>query len=127
MRSRGEAAEEAAWVLLDRRLYATSLVRMARWVDVHLHEGLSGGPLLDPAFVGRRGHACETTTYLAVAKMGLKSERLDRRETDPVGRMAWDSRRTHGVVHARQGTALGVSAGLGGGEARGWRGEEVKR
>ena len=52
------------------------------------------------------------TTYLAVAKMGLKSERLDRREADPIGRMAWDSQRTHGVVHARQGTVLGVSAGL---------------
>ena len=112
LRAPREASEGGAWVLVDRRLYAAVRVRAARWVDAHLHEGLSGEHLVDPTFIGRRGHECETRTYLAVAKLGLQSARLDRREEDPIGRMARDASRTHGVVHARQGTVLGVAAGF---------------
>ena len=53
---------EGAWVLWDRRLFTSGRRRVARWLHRHLAEGLSGDALVESAFIGRRGHACEART-----------------------------------------------------------------
>ena len=96
-------------VVLDRRLFPAARKRVARWVHRHLAGGLSdAGKLVDPVFVGRRAHACESRAYVEVAKAGIQCAKLDRKEEDPVGRMAADCTRVSIVAAARNGQILGV-------------------
>ena len=81
-------------VLIDRRLFPSARQRLARWLHTHLAEGLSNPDAhVDMTYVGRRAHSVEARSYLAVTKAGIVCAKLDRKEEDPVGRMAQDSAR----------------------------------
>ena len=97
-------------VLWDRRLFPVVRRRVARWVHNTLNDGLASA-YVDPHFVGRRGHAVETNKSVAVAVFGVKSNKLDRKESDPLERMAEDAARVSIVTTARNGRAIGVPGG----------------
>ena len=108
LRQDGEAATGAP-VLLDRRLFPSARRRLARWLHTHMAAGLSDpNAHVDMTFVGRRSHTHEARSYLAVTKAGVACAKLDRKEQDPVGRMAEDNARIAVVMAARNGKFLGL-------------------
>ena len=103
-----EAARVGAWVPWDRRLFPAARRRLARWTHLELRAGLSESYSIDGTFIGRRGHPSESRTYAEVARAGLKCAALDRKELDPVGRMAGDVERIGVVMTAKRGGVVGA-------------------
>ena len=100
-------AAHAIWVTLDRGLFSAVRKRVSRWLHTHMLPGAHSAAL-DTTFIGRRGHHSESTTYAAVVRLGLRSERLRHTEPAPAERMAADAQRVSLVMTARNGEALGV-------------------
>ena len=100
-------AATSPWILWDRSLFKATRKRSLRWVHTQMMEGAKH-VLLDTTFIGRRGHTCESATYAAVTKLGLKCDKLSCKESEPVERMAMDLQRVSIVMAARNGKTMGV-------------------
>ena len=83
-------------------MLAAVRTRVSRWLHSHMLPGARHSAL-DATFIGRRGHHSETTTYAAVVKLGLHSEKLSHAEPAPAERMAADTQRVSLVMAARNG------------------------
>ena len=94
-------------VVRDRRLFPEVRKRTARWLHLHLLEGLHG-TYVDAALVGRRWHASDARTYSEVTQLVLACDKLDCKEEDPVERMREDTRRVQAAMIARKGDVVGV-------------------
>ena len=104
----------AQHVLWDHRLFRGVRQRAERWTHRKLVTGLHG-KYVDEALLGRRWHASDARSYAEVAKAVYTCRKLEggrKREEDPVGRMAEDTRRVHIASLARKRDAVGVHGAL---------------
>ena len=104
------AEESIGRVVMDKRMFRLGKARMGRWVHAELARTLdpSHGPLIDRSFIGRKGHAQEASSWVELTKLFVKRARLERKEDDPVDRMASDCKQLHVVTRARVGKHLGI-------------------
>ena len=94
-------------VLWDRRVFPGVRQRIARWVHMHLNNGLRG-MYVDAALLGRRWHPGDAQSYAEVAKAVYQCLPLNRKEGDPASRMAEDAQRVGIASLARKRDAVGT-------------------